>query len=50
MLKRTFLNTLMASTMLAGLGLPALAETPLTGHHPARQQRWARPSPFWPPI
>jgi len=31
MLKRTFLNTLLASTMLAGLGLPALAETPFDG-------------------
>lgn len=31
MLKRTFLNTLLASTMLTGLGLSALAETPFDG-------------------
>jgi ribose transport system substrate-binding protein len=31
MLKRTFLNTLLASTMLAGLGVPTLAETPFDG-------------------
>lgn len=31
MLKRTFLNTLLASTMLAGLGLPTLAQTPFDG-------------------
>ncbi len=31
MLKRTFLNTLLASTMLVGLGLPALAQTPFDG-------------------
>ncbi len=31
MLKRTFLKTLLTSTMIAGMGLPALAETPFDG-------------------
>ena len=31
MLKRTFLNTLLASTMLTGLGVSAFAETPFDG-------------------
>lgn len=31
MLKRTFLNTLMASTMIAGMGVQAIAEVPFDG-------------------